>query len=633
MTDTRHKTTIEVGVEDRGEVAQLQQQIARTFDPKAIEAFQRGLDRATKSFEKMGAAAQKAGFTGGSFGGSPGFGGGGPAPGNSSQLGLGEISELRRAIADLAEQHKKQNEREDRRDRDKDAAARGGGFLAGAAGVAGAAGTMAAAAMSGGFVATVAQQTASLIPVIGDAIGQVIGAGAQQAIALYQEHAQQQMAQAAVFGQTGIGAGGFGEARAAGRAFGLQPGEMPGVLSSFSGTSGLDGSRLTSALPTQLALSRLLGVEGAGGLVGAGGTSGGVVADPSELMLQAVSEGLAAGIRTTRLDQYLQNVSGWVEGVRSQGIDLAPESALRMVAGMSSAGIRGEAAVATAQSMSNALAGAGRGRGIGHGLALRAVGFGVDPSLRYQDALERLEQRRPEDMQRFVEQARNMGGSTQDRAAFLRHMVESVGGSLNAVNSRMLIQNGFAGDLFGDTTGATAMIQGRAAEAGGIFAAGRTQAGLSEQRMAEGARVSGTAIGLLRRDVEMVARVLPSVARALDQFNERIGAVLAAGDSGGVGSAVVETARQAADLAVDVITGVLEAGARGAADALGVPLSPDGRTMQVTGADGQQHDAILPGMTGPQADASTAAGHLRRAADVLDRIGFPMDADLASAPA
>lgn len=633
MSETKHKTTIEVAVDDR-DVEQLQKQLTRTFDAKAIDAFQRGVERATRSFEKMADAAKRAGFTGGSVGGSPGFASGGAAAGGGGTSSLhADLAELRKAIAELADSNKKANERETRRDRDE--TARGGGIGHRVTSVANAAGAMGSAAMTGGFVGQVANSVASLMPFVGPAIGQLLSAAAQQSVALYQEYAQQQMAQAGVFGRTGL-TGGY---VSAGAAYGLQPGQMPGLVASFAGTSGLQGDALQAALPQQLALSQLLGVERAGSIVGAAQSAGGAVNNPSELMLQAVSEGLAAGIRETRLDQYLQNVSGWVEGVRSQGIDMSPESALRMVAGMHSAGLQGEAAVTQARSLSDALASAGSGSGIGHAMAMRAAGLGSGRS--YFQARLAVERRDPEVMQNLIEQARGMGGDEESNAMYLQRIVREIGGTLTGENALGMIRNGFDANLFPGTSQADAALADRHTAAGGVFGAGQQMARIASQRHAVGEQVSSTAVDLLNRDIQMLSRVLPMVVPVLDKFNEVIGDIIdrfarvnAARESGGDRAAMRVAAEELVDAGLDVVETVLDTAVgvvQAATDIVtDVLLPPESRTGYVQPR--VPHGEADP-IHGIPFSANDAARHLRLAADALDMQGLPADSNLTSAPA
>ncbi len=652
MTDTRHKSTIEIGVDDR-DLDETQKKIQRTFDPRAVEAFTRNIERATKSFEKMGVAAKKAGMpaTGGSFGGNTG--GGGAAGG--SQIGLSaDISALRRAIQELADQHKKTNEREEQHAHAGRGRGSGRGMSAMSA-AAGFAGGVGVSAISGGFVGTLASSIAqAVIPVFGAAVGQVLSAGAQQAVALYQEYAQQQMAQAGAFGRTGVAGGYVGE----GARYGIQPGQMPGILSQLSGSSGLDGSRLTSALPVQLRLSQLLGVEGAGGIVGAAETAGGRVSDPSELMLQAVSEGLAIGIRTTRLDQYLQNVSGWVEGVRSQGLNLSPESAMRMISGMAASGLQGEAAVGAARSMSDSLATAGRGRGLAHALAISATGFGQQGGPDYHDALMMLEDREnhPQLMENFVGRVRGMGGSTGQRAYLMRTLAEGLGGSMTETTADGLMRYGFANVMAGGTDGATDLIEQRRRAAGGVFAAGAETAGIAAQRIAVGGSrdVRTAAVDLMRRDTEMIALVLPTIARALGQFNDILGPFLrglGGGPNGGPGGAAGAT-EAALITAEDLILPALGASpadmaagaesraneARIVGNIIAHPIDAVIEAGRRLGERAAETESIGNGATSEEALPEVSGGHaqlerhLRNAADAAGRLGRSRDSDLTSAP-
>ncbi|MDQ3171508.1 MAG: hypothetical protein M3Q55_15345 [Acidobacteriota bacterium] len=651
MTDTRHKSTIEIGVDDR-DLDETQKKIQRTFDPRAVEAFTRNIERATKSFEKMGVAAKKAGMpaTGGSFGGNTGGGGGG----GGSQIGLSaDISALRRAIQELADQNKKTNEREEQKAHAGRGSGRGMAAMSAAAGFAGGVGV---SAISGGFVGTLASSIAqAVIPIFGEAVGQVLSAGAQQAVALYQEYAQQQMAQAGAFGRTGVAGGYVGE----GARYGLQPGQMPGILSQLSGSSGLDGSRLTSALPVQLRLSQLLGVEGAGGIVGAAETAGGRVSDPSELMLQAVSEGLAIGIRTTRLDQYLQNVSGWVEGVRSQGLNLSPESAMRMISGMAIAGLQGEAAVGAARSMSDSLATAGRGRGLAHALAISATGFGQPGGPDYHDALMMLEDREnhPQLMENFVGRVRGMGGSTGQRAYLMRTLAEGLGGSMTETTADGLMRHGFANVMAGGTDGATDLIEQRRRAAGGVFTAGAETASIAAQRIAVGGRrdVRTAAVDLMRRDTEMIALVLPTIARTLGQFNEVLGPLLRGfveggpnggpGGAAGAAEAALITAEELILPALGASPAAMAEGAESRANEARIvgniiahPINAVIEAGRRLGERAMETESIGNGATSDEALPEVSGGHaqlerhLRNAADAAGRLGRSRDSDLTSAP-
>jgi hypothetical protein len=669
MSETRHKTTIELGVEDR-EVDQLQRKIERTFDQRAVDAFTRGVERATKAFEKMGTAAQRAGvpLTGGSVGGSH-FGGGGASGGGAMAYGgLGaEVADLRRAIAELADQHRRTNDREQERDRKQGRGGGGGGYFAAGAAMAGGAG---AAMANGQFIS----HALSGLPVIGPALG----ATAQQAVALHGEFAQQMMAQAGAFGRTGVARGYVG----AGTPYGIMPGAMPGILGGLAGTSGLDGGRLTDALPLQLALSQLLGVEGAGGIVGAGETSEGSVGNPRELMVQAVADGISAGIRVTRLDQYLQNVSGWVESVRSQGIDMSPESALQMIAGFSAAGLRGEAGVAAAHSLGDAMGRAGRGRGVAHGLALRAAGFG-QPGVTYQDAVERLERRESGTMRNMLGYVQGMGGSTQDRAVFLRNMMEQIGGQMSARQARALIEGNFD-PTQADPELAREMVRQRGEDAGGIFGPGAFQAGMAGRRIALGgsSRVAGASVAMQNAELNLMNTVIPLLAPAVERFSETIDRLTTVFDREGLSglmreimhemgrlmteaahSAIVAplmrsfgaddaTVRQHAE-AIEEFFDDPSGSLQGIGDAvidnltrpdsseIRLPADPSRRLngyMPARRPDGSEiyrdgRPVMVPSYAdGEGGPSASAAQHLRRAAELLDRAGLPMDGAVGVAP-
>jgi len=513
MTETRHKTVIEIGVDDR-QVVGLSKALERAFDAKALNRYEDSLKRIVAQLEKVRKLGGSVGGVpaGAASVGAPGSGAGGTNAHQQAQDARRERAEERRA-RDL--QREQERTRQLIRQQMTQTALGVGGLAAGAVG-----GSAVASALGA-------------IPYIGG----TLGAAAQTSVRLYNEYAQQQQAQAAVFGQTGVGRGGMNHMVAKGvGGYGLAPGMIPGLAAQFAGSSGLTGSRLSGSFGTQLALSQLLGVNGAGGVVGAMETSGGRVDDPSALMEEAVGAGLISGIRETRLDQYLQGVASFAEEARSRGIPLAPSSVLQLFTAFTSSGasFQGEAGSRFASSFGQGMGGAGRGRGFAQGLALRAAGFGSGTS--YQQALERLESRDPQAMQAFVQSIRGMASDGDTGAFLIRSAMEGLGVDMSAVQSRELFENGMnVNDASFNQSLAQDTVASRRSSAGGAFDAGRFSGNLALQRQSVGAGQANNAQRIQNLDVRVMRTGMQHITPVMNRLIGSMERLATAFEQGGFG--------------------------------------------------------------------------------------------------
>jgi len=495
MSDTRHKTVIEVAVDDR-QIVGLSRTLERAFDDRSLDRFEKALDRIAAKMEGLG----KAGGAGAALGG-------GLSP--AGRGGAREGGALAQEMRLLREELKRSNEMSRR-------AGGGGG---------GSRGTSSNTIAGGMFKFHMLQQLMGMGPgMLGGSatasalgsipyIGGTLGAAAQTSVRLYNEYAQQQMAQAGVFGGTGVGPGMDALVRQGVGAFGLAPGAVPGMVAQFGGTSGLTGDRLSGAFGTQLALSQLLGVNNAGSMIGAAEMSGGRVDDPAALMQEAVGAGLLAGIRESRLDQHMQQMASFTEDARTRGIPLAPGSVMALFTAFrgSGASFAGEAGSRFAGNFGQGMASAGRGRGFAQGLALRAAGFGSGAS--YQESLERLEARDPETMRAFVESLRGMAGDSDTGAYLMRSAMEGLGVDMSAVQSRELFENGMVVDGAEGARARTAeTLRGRRATAGGIFGAGAFSGGMALQRQAIGSTQAESAQAIQNLDLRIMGAGLQALS-------------------------------------------------------------------------------------------------------------------------
>jgi hypothetical protein len=286
MPDTRHRTVVEIGVDDR-EVRGLGQTMERAFSTRTVEAFERSIERTGRAMEKLtqaqarliqqmarmeqAVARQERGP------GAPAGAPGGPgAPGGAG------------------------------------GARRGGGGFGGTFGGS-FAGTAAANLLTraGGMAGAMAQpqgfvgQMVSGIPYIGPALGGAANAVQQ----LYGEFASRQIARSRAFGVTGIGGGaggGYGGLAGVGTRYGIGPTEFPGTLAGLSQQTGMRGAELAGAVPSLLRMQQTMGFGNIASIVGGAGAAGGTGEDVYSIILDAVTSGVQAGFREGRLDQFFQ---------------------------------------------------------------------------------------------------------------------------------------------------------------------------------------------------------------------------------------------------------------------------------------------------------------------------------------
>lgn len=528
MPTSRHKTIVEIEVDDR-QIVGLERSIGRAFSQSLLADFEKSLGRIAQTMEKLGGV----GGPGTPHGGGPPVGGGG-----GSGTGGGGQGALVRELAALRLEMSRSNEHSRRE------AQRGSSAWSTFRGSLGAnmvtQGMNRVGGAAQGAIGGSATSTAlNAIPYIGP----VLGAAARQAVSLYTEHASQMQAQAGAFGATGIGRHGMGHLVQKGaRLYGLQPGQVPGMVQGIGGASGRTGAGLMDLAGPAMNLQNIMGLQAGGaGLIGAAEGSGGNVANIRTVLLEAVSGGVMAGFREGRLNQYFQQLSSFVEQTTSRGIALDPSSANQFFGQISSAGgsFQGAAGARVASSFGQGFSSA-QGNSVWHGLRLNLAGLGSGATL--QEASERAEDPASGVMQAMIERVRSMAGGDANLGALLmRQMFSSFGSTLSAVQSREIFENGLS-ENYASAEHGGATLAARHGQSRGVFAAGQHSAGLALQRQHMGAGLSGVAQNIQRLDLKIMSAGLAAITPAVDWMVENIPRLIEAFSEGGVPALAVAIA-------------------------------------------------------------------------------------------
>lgn len=408
MTETRHKTVLEVSVKAT-DVEKAADGVKDLFDPDRLSDFARGVEQISRSFEflqrnletidrmvtKISAAQgmpaggrppplPTAGGMPGVFApGGGGFGGAG-ASGGLPPSGVPPVVPVSQPFQRKQEGDEEAHKWFKRQNVERWSHGAGTAFQP--------------SGMTAGM--------AGAVPYLGPIISGMLQ-GISQFAGSYTEHKQ---AIAGSFGRTGVGNG--TGLMGAGADFGMGPSEVPGALGEFAQRSGMRGQRLNGAFRTQLALSRGLGISGAGGVVSAAeSSSDGKVGDPSKLMMESVSSGLASGIRLSRIDEFLQNISSWTEEARKDGININPEGLMAPIRQLvASTQLRGEAAVAFSNGTREQFKGALEGPPtLGQNLRLQAAQEVLGPGATLDDIALLLENPTPELHRLLYKKAQQFG--------------------------------------------------------------------------------------------------------------------------------------------------------------------------------------------------------------------------------
>ncbi len=484
MPETRQKTVLEIGVDDR-EVEGLGRSVERALSPRAVEAFTRSVQRAETTMIRFSKSSEKA-----------------AAMRVTQQEAI--FSSERRTVA----MEQRQQERRRRR---------GIGAMGVAAGVfMGHQASQAVSRMMGapGAMAGGAGTSAALagaIPLVGPAVQGII----QGILQIQQSFVQREVAAARAYGVTGVGGGAMGAWRGTAQMFGVGPTEAPGMLGGFAQQTGMRGPGLGRAATSLLEYQQLLGFGQLGGVLGAAGVAGGEVEDPRALMEEAVSSGVVSGFRIGRMDRFFAQFSGWLESVRTEGIPMDPSASLAFVTAISRIGpaFKGEAGLRAAQGLYQGLRQAPMRGGMAGMVALRAAGFRPEQRARgFVEAMTRLEDpsQMLANMQGLLAQPGLRG---MDPAALTLMLKDIFGDALSWTEARDFALKGRIEAVPLMREGPELLEERRGqARRRGVFAVPAREAGLEAERARVGGRVSEAAYAVREQDLRMAAAYAPAMA-------------------------------------------------------------------------------------------------------------------------
>lgn len=521
MTETRHRTVIGVEVQNKG-VQALGKEVRAALDPKLVEQFTDALERSSRVMEQISEHSQETrnALLRSRRVAPPAL------PFRGQQHGPTGEDRLHGILTQLAEHLKGKGGGSDDKDssgkRIRDTAA--GTFLGNTLSRWGSrVGNVAgASASTSGFT----QSVAGAIPLVGPAAAGMIG-GVMEA---HEAFASDQRAQMGMVGATGRTLDNGGQTFATiGRAYGMTGAETSGALGEFAQRSGLRGGGLTpDAFAVHMRMQNLLGVSNAGAVVAGQGAAGGQSQGAARLMQQAVETGLQAGIRSSRLDGFLQSVGSWVEEARTKGLDFSADSALQIVRAYAALGPRfvGEAGAKFAQQVTGGLQSEVSTSNIGTSLRLQAARQLAGPNADVMDVLERAESGSPE-MQAAVQQLvrRNFRGMPLLARDVMKQMgfgEASLGQVRGYLDSPLDMTQG-------SERGAalTAGLTGRAADQfRDVAAPAQIRAGFESERVALGRKSASAAHAVERADLNMAEQSIPLVAPVVKEAAELLGGAI-----------------------------------------------------------------------------------------------------------
>jgi len=530
MAQERHTTSIDIQVDDRQVVA-LGEEIERAFSSKVIEQFNSGLERQTKALQELlkehkklsvtqdrsSKDAWKRKFERVSAQGS----GGDRAADTGGVSGRGVFKDVALGVVV-------------------------GNAITGAMRRAGAAG---AALFSGQGVT---QQVLAALPFAGGPLAGAAGA----AQTYYGEYAGRQIAKANAYGATRMtGAHQTGAVKAA-LAAGMMGDEGVQMTSEMAQQTGMVGGKLANVLgPGRgqgglgglFQMSQFGGVRNAGQMIGAAGVSGDEMGSgrAHKLMFDAVGSGLVAGLRESRLDQFVQGIGTFVEDSRTRGIRIAPETILTLTRGVAGAvgvgkkdtSMQGETLQNFVVNLSRTLGTAGEGTGLFDMLAMEGLGvtgkdggIGVLKGLKLRETDEGLKQMFTHIIDTFREGGSMGGDMDLDRRAFaFRDMLKEQGVPLSYTNAIDLLSGGETAAAV-DTMMGTGMgtgkrwLGGRKAEGTAISETKMAEASFKEERIVIGGLDETiSAVAALRKtDLESARSLLPILTEVVKDAAEFI---------------------------------------------------------------------------------------------------------------
>lgn len=583
MTESRHRTTVEVDVDDRA-VKQLGQEIDRALDPRNIEAFERALERSNRAIERLTRATEKMGRAS-------------EAMARSSASGARSSSQTARQTGFLRQV----------------GATAVGGLISRSLGPRGYAGRAVSAAGGPaggeGFLPGMFQ----MIPYAGPVLGAAIQ-GAQQ---YYQQHIAVQQARMSAFGGTGIAEPGGRLGRHL-MGLGYGPSAQPGVIGQMAQASGRSGDALRQIMTGDQGASsfdRFMGVNP--GAIFRGSEVQGDQDDPMGLMTETVASAIEIGFRRTDLNQAVQGLSSVIGELQTSGVQMDPRSLLGFYRGLGqsgAAGLRGEAGASFAQRFTQQAGQTGQGNTSFDYLMLQAAGGGRGGSRSLMGARVFAEQQGGQVFFNLMENLLSRTQTSGDREALGFYLSESMGipadlamqlasmdpSTIASMREAAANQNVGRDQLSGflqDQMGAAAGPRGSTAR----------EAGLEAQRVGIGGRVAESIQRIQDAEINLVQQFMPAALGLVTGTMRAAQELITAFEEGGVAAVLTKISSMMGDM-VGAAGGMVGAAAgqtfraigNVAEEALGAdhPLTEGLRILQDPSTGGLAAPTLGPGGAG-----------------------------------
>ena len=480
MVDSRHKTKIELEVDDR-QVRGLDKTLSDAFDDRDVKEFDTAIEKSSQNVRKL----------------------------TQNLEHLGRVQERNRQQA-----------------RNNRGGAAGGGGGLGFGGTVGATAIGTALGRMGGRVNQVGGALGQGEGFISQALGGIpwigglLSGALNQSRQLYGEFAQQQ--QAIATASSTLGRRSLGGAGNLFTAFGMDRGQAMQRAAQLAQAGGISGDEASPEFLEQaLRMQMLGGIQNAPSVVRAMTTAGGSSRDAAQAMTDAVSAGIAGGFRDARLGEFLQVAASTLEQARRSGADVRVASILQLQRGFAQAGASFQGA-AGAQSVSE-LTGGLRNMQIGNNfasqIALRAAGFGEE-GVSYSDALLRLQSNPEQMLPAIIRQLRQAsGGNVEATRSLLRQVAPALGLNLSEQQVRDLAGGELGGFDPNEYVGGEAdEFLARRGELAEGFRTPATEAQYRNRRAGIGGAVARSVVSVRSAELSLMAEVLPTVAGGINEM-------------------------------------------------------------------------------------------------------------------
>lgn len=514
MPESRHRTTVQVDVDDRA-VRQLGQEIERAIDPAHMEAFERAVERSNRAIERLTratermtrASTQMSRAASVSARSQPGFAGRTASTAVGTMLGRGPVGGRLQRFAQAA-----------------GGPAGGEGFLAG---------------------------MFDMIPYAGPVLGAAVR-GAQQ---YYAQYIAAQTSRMQGFGVSGIA----GTGPTLGRdllGLGYGPAQQAQVLGNMAQMSGRRGAGLAQIAAPAAMMERFMGVNPAA--LFQGSEIQGQIEDPVAFMQEAIGSLREMGFRDPELTSAVQQLSSVIGEMQTRGIYLDPRSMVALMRGLGAArlpggiplpGLTGQAGAGFAQRITQMGGNLGQGASAFDYLMLRAAGGGRGGNRTLMQARVFGERQGGQVFFNLMDDLMSRVHSEGDREALGFFLAENMGipadlaMQLASMDSDQIASmREAAGDAQIGRGQLTDFLQEQMGVARGPAAAVAREAGLEAQRVGIGGRVADSVQQIQDAEIALVQQFMPAALSLVTGTMRGARELIDAYDEGGVAGVLAKIA-------------------------------------------------------------------------------------------